>query len=122
MRSGQLSNIGRNFVAIVGMTNMCDIGRHLSDREIVHSLIRADMGRNFDLHCFNVVPENAVHCMWHTSKEDAFARVGAKLGSVMPWRTNPDTTAKGPDVGEVFLFTGCKCNWGLRLRQFWWGV
>ena len=61
----------------------CNIGKHLSDREIVHSLVKAGMGCNFDLCSFDVAPENVLCRMWDTSKEDAFAGVGLELGNAM---------------------------------------
>ena len=110
-------------IAVIGAAKMCDVGRHLSDREIVHPFVKQDMGWNLHLCGFDVMPENVLCCVWDASKEDAFLGVGANFWQCDALEDEPrHGSQKFLCFGEVFLFSSCKCDWSFQLRWFWEGI
>lgn len=59
------------------------------------------MRGDFDTSGFWVIPKNVASRIRHEAEEDAFPRVGAKLGTSTTGGADPNTTTKGAEVRKI---------------------
>ena len=52
----EFTDIGRNRLAIASSNKVCNIGRHVCNRKIIHSIIKLGMRCNFNLQRLCIIP------------------------------------------------------------------
>jgi hypothetical protein len=93
---------GRKWCAVLGPSEMLDIGRDLVVNEVVHSFVEPSVVCDFDTVCFHVVPQDVLEGVWEiVSKEEAFTDVVVKFSSAFTRGSNPYSRTKCSEIAKI---------------------
>ena len=109
---GGVSSVSRKRGTIADTLQMLNVRRESRDREIIHALIKTNMGGNLDAIRFTIKPKDIFGRIREKTKENAFARIGVQLVRAAARGPDPDTAAESPEAGEILTFGGGKCDGG----------
>ena len=100
-----------------------NIGRTISDTEIMEHFIKPKIGSKLDAISDRVIPLDIPSCTRSIAKEDSFSGVSMEfsfLASIVgARRADPNTAAKSSKFGEVLLFVKSKLDRGSRFSAQW---
>jgi len=83
-----------------------DIRRDIGHWEVVEAFVESGMCSDLDSGSFRVIPEDVPGSIWDISKEYTSLGIWFKFGCAFARWSDPDTTAEGPKMGEVFFDIG----------------
>ena len=100
-----------------------NIGRTISDTEIMEHFIKPKIGSKLDSISDRVIPLDIPSFTGSIAKEDSFSGVSMKfpfLASIVgARRADPNTAAKSSKFGKVLLFVESKLDRGSRFSARW---
>ena len=92
-----------------------DIGRTFGGRKIVEHFVTGEMSRNFNTMGVDIIPIDKLGSRWSKTKEKAFSGINREIilgtATCRAWRTNPNATTEGVELGKVFTATESKLEW-----------
>ena len=104
---GDIVVFSRDRSTELGTLEVNDIGWDGIRGQIVHTFVKTSVLCNFDTSSFWVEPKYIVSCLGNKAEEDTLARVRTEFGIASTRRTNPNSTTKCAETGEIIGGVGC---------------
>ena len=101
---------------------MLDIQGIIFHVQVIHDLIKPNMGGQFDSVGIRIIVENIFSGMRIISKEDSFGYMVLQLGFSLSVGSHIDTASKVPKEGEVLSIRCSFLNWRIICIKFWKGI